>query len=405
MPTYSILTTTGKNKEAAALANGTPLRITHLAFGDGDYAPTGGETSLQNEIVRKPVQGSGTVPGAPNTALFDCLLEAEDGPYTIREGAVIDDDGDMVAIIKYDPPVNKPVPSSGQTVEALMRAHVVFSDLENLVIQIQAINAFVSAERRIDTEDGVDGGGDLSQDRTFKLAVQNLDEITGDQVSEAEGNIDWILLRDSSAGNHKKLRPSEFALALGVQDKINTSLAEHLADIPETKAGDIDDKAVHPEGLHAALAEKLGGGFNVRSFEHANDSNAPTALEWVNPVNGDKGLVSNADQDSLEIWQRRLNQWVSLGSIGGSGGLLGGQILGIWSGVPNTGSQSAASGLTWQSNSPLTFNFAAPGTHAMLIGLMPTSVYVTHVYPSWTSATLTYASSYEACVLLIGIGA
>lgn len=317
--TYSILTAYGRNKEAECIANGTPLVLTEIAFGDGDRIPAGGEISLQNELVRKPIAARGVVEGTPNASYFDALLEAADGPYVIREGGLFDDTGGMVAIVKYDPVVNKPIAASGQSAEAQMRMVVAFTDLQNLILQINAIGSYVPSERRIETDDGVGGGGDLSEDRTFKLAVQDLDEISGDQVSEAQGNIDWIPLRDSSAGNHKKLRPSELALALGVQDKINTSLAEHLADIPETKAGEINNKAVHPEGLHAALAEKLGGGFNVRSFEHANDSNAPTAQEWGSPFNGDKALVSNASDDSWALYQRRANAWVLLSNSGGAG--------------------------------------------------------------------------------------
>jgi len=249
MPTYSILTTTGKNMEAAALAAGEPLIITDIAFGDGDYAPTGGETQLMNELDRRPVQASGTVAGAPNTAFFEILLAADDGPYTIREAGLYSETS-LIAIIKYDPPINKPIPASGQTVEALLRLHVVFSDLENLVLRIEAINAFVSAERKIDTSDGIAGGGDLAEDRTHKLAVQTLAEIAGSQVKDEEGDRDWFVLHDSSTTLHKKISSEQAAIALGVQAKIDAAIgglppdqvlglatdAEHLAGTNATKA-------------------------------------------------------------------------------------------------------------------------------------------------------------------------
>ena len=205
MPTYSLLTTVGKNKEAAALANGTPLTISHIAFGNADYAPTGGETALRSELVRKEVQASGLVSGAPNTAFFDAVLEANEGPFTIHEGGAFDSDGDMIAIIKYDPPINKPIPTSGQTVEALMRAHVVFSDLENLVLRIDAINAGVPAERTLDTDEGLGGGGDLGQDRTLRLAFQTLTAINAGQVSSE----DQFALFDHSGMRHRKISRDE----------------------------------------------------------------------------------------------------------------------------------------------------------------------------------------------------
>ncbi|PHR19304.1 MAG: hypothetical protein COA37_17905 [Hoeflea sp.] len=328
MPTYSILTTTGKNKEAAALAAGEPLTIAEIAFGDGDYAPTGGETELVNEIDRRGVQASGTVGGAPNTAFFQILLEAEDGPYIIHEAGLIDDDGDLIAIVKYDPPINKPVPASGQTVEALLRLHVVFSDLENLVLRIETINAFVAAERAINTSDGIGGGGDLAEDRTHKLAVQTLGEITGAQVKDEEGNRDWLVVHDSSAGIHKKLSPNEAAIALGVQAKIDAAIGGlppdqvlGLATVAEHLAGVNDTKAANPKGVKAAILAAIGPGGNVRAFEHANDSNQPTAGEWATPPDGAKALVSNASNNMHHVWERRAGAWVKLlapasGSLG-----------------------------------------------------------------------------------------
>ena len=62
--TFAILTNTGRNKEAAAIAEGIALTITEMAWGDGKHVPAGGELALENEQGRKPVQASGTVPRA-----------------------------------------------------------------------------------------------------------------------------------------------------------------------------------------------------------------------------------------------------------------------------------------------------------------------------------------------------
>lgn len=161
--TFGILTNTGRNKEAAALANGTPLTVTQMAWGDSARVPSGGEVALQNEQGRKPVQASGLVPNANNTAFFDIFLDENEGPFTIREVGLFDADGDMIGIAHFDPAVAKPL----NTVTALIRVHVLFSDLENLVLKIQSVNAFVPAERRIDTGNGLTGGGDLSANRTL----------------------------------------------------------------------------------------------------------------------------------------------------------------------------------------------------------------------------------------------
>lgn len=133
---FALMTNLGRAKEAAALANATTIEITHIAIGDGTTVPSGGETALYNEIARKTISGHGTVVGADNVAYFDCYLAAAEGPYTIREAGLYDVAGDLIAIAHYDPPINKPVPASGQTVEGTVRLEVAFSDVANVTILV-----------------------------------------------------------------------------------------------------------------------------------------------------------------------------------------------------------------------------------------------------------------------------
>lgn len=134
--TFALMTNLGRAKEAAAIANSTAVVITHIAIGDGTTVPSGGETALYHEVARKAISGHGTVVGASNVAYFDIFLEAAEGPYTIREAGLIDQDGDLIAIARYDPPISKPIPSSGQTVEGTIRLEVAFSNIANITIVI-----------------------------------------------------------------------------------------------------------------------------------------------------------------------------------------------------------------------------------------------------------------------------
>lgn len=136
--TFALLTTTGRAKEALALASGEPLVISAIAIGDGTTVPSGGEKKLYHEIARKTVSGHGLVAGTTNTAYFDIHLVATDGPYTIREAGLYDTAGDLIAIACYDPPINKPTPESGQTVEGDVRLQIAFSNAENVIVQVDA---------------------------------------------------------------------------------------------------------------------------------------------------------------------------------------------------------------------------------------------------------------------------
>lgn len=167
---FAILTNTGRNKEARALATGTNMAIVEMAWGDGDRTPSGGETSLQNEQGRKPITSHGVTPDALNTAWFEVFLDEGEGPFVVREVGLFDADGDMIAIAKYDPPINKPL----GTVSAVLRINIVFSSLENVVIRVDPSFSYVSASRVVDTEDGLDGGGALGSDLKLRLDRKRL---------------------------------------------------------------------------------------------------------------------------------------------------------------------------------------------------------------------------------------
>jgi len=133
---FSLMTNMGLAKEAAALASGTPIVITHISIGDGLTVPSGGETALYHEIARKTIIGSGTVVGASNAAYFDAFLAADEGPFTIREAGLHDNTGALIAIAHYDPPINKPIPSSGQVIESVVRLEIAFSNIANISIVV-----------------------------------------------------------------------------------------------------------------------------------------------------------------------------------------------------------------------------------------------------------------------------
>ena len=135
--TFTLLTNKGRSKEAAALANNSSIQVSHIAIGDGSTVPSGGETQLYHELARKPIFANGLVSGATDTAYFEIYLTANEGPYTIREAGLFDAEGDLLAIAHYDPPIAKPTPDSGQTVEGTIRLQVQFSNTDNIVVKVE----------------------------------------------------------------------------------------------------------------------------------------------------------------------------------------------------------------------------------------------------------------------------
>lgn len=100
---YCLLTNAGAALEAVAHAAGKPVRLTHVAVGDGKGAvpePTVGVTALVNEVYRRPIDSLSQDEDDPNIAWIHIVIPADVGGFWIREFAVLaeplEDGGDPV---------------------------------------------------------------------------------------------------------------------------------------------------------------------------------------------------------------------------------------------------------------------------------------------------------------------
>ncbi|MBP1991034.1 phage tail-collar fiber domain-containing protein [Paenibacillus eucommiae] len=129
MPTVALITNIG----LAKLASATPLEqitITHLAVGDGGGgfpALTPIMTALANEVWR----GSASPPirklKSPNVLIFKAVIPPEAGGFTVREQAIFDAEGDMIAI-GQTAAVERPSPDVAVGDKLIVRFHL---SLEN----------------------------------------------------------------------------------------------------------------------------------------------------------------------------------------------------------------------------------------------------------------------------------
>lgn len=192
---YGFLTVSGRAAEAEALANGTALEVSAIAWGTGTRAITGGEVGLENETARAAVNAQGIDPDNASVAFFRHQFAAEEGPYTISEAGLFATDGTLLAIVTYPIPISKPV-NFALTFDIL----VAFSDLENLIVRVESAEAFVPAEREIATGAGLTGGGDLSQNRSLALDFSGFSAIASAALHLTS---DTLAIWDASAGVFK----------------------------------------------------------------------------------------------------------------------------------------------------------------------------------------------------------
>lgn len=90
-----VLTRAGMRAVFNASSTGLKATISHIAFGDSGYSPTGDETALKNERVRVPIAGGSWV--GDFTIHMTALMDA--GPsFWIRECAIVLDNGTVLAV-------------------------------------------------------------------------------------------------------------------------------------------------------------------------------------------------------------------------------------------------------------------------------------------------------------------
>lgn len=203
---YGFLTTTGRAREAEALANGTAIDVAEIAWGDSTRTITGGETALGNEVGRADIAAQGQVPGQDNVAFFRYVFAAEDGPFTIHEAGLFASDGALLAIVSYPIAISKPL-----SFELTLDLYVAFSDLQNLVINVTTSSSLVPSERLLTAGKGLTGGGDLSQDRQFAVNVSTLDAM----ATVIDPAADQLALHDTSAGVTKRATLAAIAAEIG----------------------------------------------------------------------------------------------------------------------------------------------------------------------------------------------
>ena len=186
---YAILTKVGAAKQANADALGIPWKITHMAVGDAnltDPMPDASWTSLINEWRRAPLNQLKVDDKDSAIIIAEQVIPAEVGGRWIREIALFDEDGAMVAVANCAP-TYKPLLSQGSGRTQVVRMNLVVSSSSNVQLKIDP--SVVLATREFLTEE-------LAK-QDFKHSV--LVGTTGPIVLSGLQTIDAVVLPAGSA--------------------------------------------------------------------------------------------------------------------------------------------------------------------------------------------------------------
>ncbi|QXI44447.1 phage tail protein [Pseudomonas wayambapalatensis] len=135
---YAILTNVGAAKQANADALGIPWKITQMGVGDAngtDPTPNATQTSLINEWRRAPLNQLKVDDKNSAVIVAEQVIPAEVGGRWIREIALYDADGDMIAVANCAP-TYKPLLSQGSGRTQVVRMNLIVSSASNVQLKI-----------------------------------------------------------------------------------------------------------------------------------------------------------------------------------------------------------------------------------------------------------------------------
>ena len=126
----TVINAIGSAKIADCILNGKKINITAAAVGDGGgayYKPTREQVALKNECWRGEIAYARINEANPNMIDVKFIVPADVGGFTIREVALIDADGDTVAI-GNTPDAEKIAVTDGVSFPITMVMHILVDD-------------------------------------------------------------------------------------------------------------------------------------------------------------------------------------------------------------------------------------------------------------------------------------
>lgn len=135
---FAIPTDAGQAKIANAIALGIPLKITHMAVGDGNgqpVTPNAAQTALIRENRRAPLNTLFQDPLNQAQLVAEQIIPEDVGNWWIREVGLFSEDGTLIAVANC-PDTYKPLLSSGAGRTQVIRLVLIVSDTSAVELKI-----------------------------------------------------------------------------------------------------------------------------------------------------------------------------------------------------------------------------------------------------------------------------
>ncbi|MFG0439312.1 phage tail protein [Morganella morganii] len=236
---YTVLTDTGANKLANATVLGGKLNITTMAVGDGGGSlpmPEPGNKKLVHENRRGAINQLSVDPENPNHIIAEQIIPEQDGGWWVREIAIFDEDGDMIAIGNC-PESYKPKLQEGSGRTQIIRMILVVSSTAAVTLKIDPSVILATQKYVTETTDKKIKESEQKAAETYQpkgdyvlhpyLKLELLKKIDKADITQQLGN-------DTGKVVSQNLLTTELGKKAGVAD-VNSKLAkdQNGADIPD----------------------------------------------------------------------------------------------------------------------------------------------------------------------------
>lgn len=143
----TLVTDIGKEKMTNAILNGKKVNVVMAAVGDGGgsyYLPTADMTALVHEVWRGAIASKEINSKSSNMVDVKFVLPGTVGGFTAREAALIDDEGDMIAVCNL-PDTEKAAIEDGIAAALTILMHIVMTNRDALTFTLDPTTDTASA--------------------------------------------------------------------------------------------------------------------------------------------------------------------------------------------------------------------------------------------------------------------